>query len=64
MFPEEHIVSLPPTYIDYIVTEYSIVGLLGKTERQRAEALIEGGHPAVQAELRSAPQKRFGALCP
>ncbi len=35
----------------FIVTEYGIVDLFGKTLRQRAEALIELAHPGDRAEL-------------
>ena len=61
MFPEGQIVSLPRTYVDYIVTEYGIASLSGRTERQRAEALIAIAHPDFRAELESAARKRFCA---
>ena len=61
MFPEGQIVSLPRTYIDYIVTEYGIASLSGRTERQRAEALIAIAHPDFRAELEAAARKRFCA---
>ena len=59
MFPEGQIVSLPRTYIDYVVTEYGIVSLAGKSEHKRAEALIEIAHPQFREELRAAARKRF-----
>jgi 4-hydroxybutyrate CoA-transferase len=59
MFPEGQVVSLPRTYIDYVVTEYGIVCLAGKSERKRAEALIEIAHPQFREELRAAARKRF-----
>jgi acyl-CoA hydrolase len=61
MFPEGQIVSLPRTYIDYIVTEYGIAGLSGRTEWQRAEALIGIAHPNFRDELAVAARKRFRA---
>lgn len=60
MFPEGQIVSLPRTYIDYVVTEYGVAPLVGKTERGRAEALVEIAHPQFREELRAAARKRFG----
>jgi 4-hydroxybutyrate CoA-transferase len=59
MFPEGQIVSLPRTYIDYVVTEYGIAALAGKSERKRAEALIEIAHPKFHEELRAAARRRF-----
>jgi 4-hydroxybutyrate CoA-transferase len=60
MFPEGQIVSLPRTYIDYVVTEYGIASLAGKSEQKRAEALIEIVHPKFRDELREAARRRFG----
>ncbi len=60
MFPEGQIVSLPRTYVDYVVTEYGVASLVGKTERGRAEALVEIAHPQFREELRAAARKRFG----
>ena len=60
MFPEGQIVSLPRTYIDYVVTEYGIAGLAGKSEQGRAAALIEIAHPQFRDELREAARQRFG----
>lgn len=36
---------------DYLVTEYGVAHLKGKTDRQRAEALIAIAHPNFRAEL-------------
>lgn len=40
--------------VDYIVTEYGIAHLKGKTNTQRAEALISIAHPDFRDELRAA----------
>lgn len=45
-------VTVPRTYVDYVVTEYGIATLRGKTQRQRAEELIAVAHPDFRAELR------------
>ena len=43
--------------VDYIVTEYGIAHLRGKTLRERAEALIEIAHPNHRSELKRALRK-------
>ncbi len=45
--------------VDYIVTEYGIAKLKGKTLRERAKALIEIAHPDFRAELETAYAERF-----
>lgn len=61
MFPEGQIVSLPRTYVDYVVTEYGIAALAGASEQARAEMLIEIAHPKFREELRAAARQRFGS---
>ncbi len=43
--------------INYVVTEYGVAQLRGKTAKQRAEALIGIAHPNFRAELREAARK-------
>jgi acyl-CoA hydrolase len=43
--------------INYVVTEYGIAQLRGKSAKQRAEALIGIAHPAFRDELRAAARK-------
>lgn len=45
-------VSVPRNYADYVVTEYGIAPLRGRTTRERAENLIAISHPDFRAELR------------
>lgn len=45
--------------VDYIVTEFGVAHLKGKTLRQRAEALIAIAHPDFRAELTVELNKRF-----
>ncbi len=52
-------VTTPRQYMDYVVTEFGIVNLQGKTQRQRAEALIELAHPDFRPELKKAAKKMF-----
>lgn len=44
--------------IHYVVTEYGVARLYGKSVRQRAQALINIAHPDFQAELIAAAQDR------
>ncbi|MDD2621277.1 MAG: acetyl-CoA hydrolase/transferase C-terminal domain-containing protein [Syntrophomonadaceae bacterium] len=45
--------------VDYIVTEYGIAPLKGKSLRERARNLINIAHPSVRDELAKEFQKRF-----
>jgi 4-hydroxybutyrate CoA-transferase len=45
--------------IDYVVTEFGIAALKGKTLRQRAIALIKIAHPDFRAGLIEEFEKRF-----
>lgn len=56
---EGTVVSIPRYFADYVVSEYGIARLLGKTCRQRAEELIAIAHPDFRGELRKAAQKLF-----
>jgi 4-hydroxybutyrate CoA-transferase len=47
------------SHVHYIVTEYGIAYLYGKTLRQRADELIRIAHPEHQAFLEEAAYKRF-----
>jgi acetyl-CoA hydrolase len=38
-------------HVHYIVTEYGVANLYGKTVRQRAQALINIAHPSFKKEL-------------
>jgi 4-hydroxybutyrate CoA-transferase len=59
MLVEGTIVTVPRTISDYVITEYGIAHLKGKTQRQRAEALIEIAHPDFRAGLRKEAQKLY-----
>jgi 4-hydroxybutyrate CoA-transferase len=47
--------------VDYIVTEYGIAPLKGKTLKERAKNLINVAHPDFREELKSEFEKRFNA---
>jgi 4-hydroxybutyrate CoA-transferase len=54
-------VTVPRTYVDYVVTEYGIATLRGKTVRERARELCAVAHPDFRPELEAQAQKLYGA---
>ena len=50
-------VSTSKNDINYVVTEYGVAQLRGKTAKQRCEALISIAHPNFRAELRESAKK-------
>lgn len=46
------VITVPRQFADYVVTEYGIATLFGKTDRERAEELIAVAHPDHRADLR------------
>lgn len=51
-------VTVPRHYAGYVVTEYGIADLYGRTEPERAEALINIAHPKFREELEISARKR------
>jgi acyl-CoA hydrolase len=51
------VVTVPRSMVQYVVTEYGIVQLKGKSTWKRAEALISIAHPQFQDELVKAAQE-------
>jgi 4-hydroxybutyrate CoA-transferase len=51
-------VTVPRHYAGYIVTEYGIADLYGRSEPERAEALIQIAHPKFREELEKGARKR------
>lgn len=45
--------------VDYVVTEYGVAALKGRTLRQRARALIEIAHPDFRDALKEEYERRF-----
>lgn len=62
LHPEGTVVSVPRTYVNYVVTEYGVVNLLGKSQRERAEVLIGIAHPDFQADLRREARRLYWPL--
>jgi 4-hydroxybutyrate CoA-transferase len=58
-FPLGTAVGIAQPLSDYVVTEYGIAKLRGKTLRQRADELIAIAHPDFRAELRKEAQKLY-----
>ena len=50
-------VSTSKNDVNYVVTEYGVAQLRGKTAKQRAEALIAIAHPDFRGELREGARK-------
>ncbi len=59
LLSEGQVVTTSRHDIDYIVTEYGIAKLKGKTVRDRARALINIAHPDFEKELKEAFEKIF-----
>lgn len=57
MFKEGTVITTSKNDVDYVVTEYGVAKLSGRTFKQRAEALINIAHPNHQDELREAAKK-------
>jgi 4-hydroxybutyrate CoA-transferase len=53
------IVTVPRNFADYIVTEFGIASLLGKSQRERAKELIAIAHPDFRDELEKQAKKLF-----
>lgn len=54
-------VSVPRHFANYVITEYGIANLRGKSRRERAQALIAIAHPDFREELKKKAQKNFYA---
>ena len=59
VLPPGTMVTVPRTFVDYVVTEYGIATLRGKTVRQRAEEMIAVAHPDFRGELRAQAAKLY-----
>ena len=60
VLPEGTWVTIPRTYADYIITEYGVARLRGKSMRERAAALISIARPDFREELTNAAKRMFG----
>ena len=56
-------VTTSRTDVDYVITEYGVAQLKGRSLRQRAQNLIQIAHPDFRQELQAAFNSRFSAAC-
>jgi acyl-CoA hydrolase len=59
LMTEGSIMTVPRTLSDIVVTEYGIAHLQGKTQRERADALISIAHPDFRDQLREEAKKLY-----
>ncbi len=52
-------VTIPRNYVDYIVTEYGVARMKGRSVKERTEQLIAIAHPDVREELRRYAREQF-----
>jgi len=52
-------ITLPAAFGDYVITEYGIARLFGKTLKQRAQELIAVAHPNFRADLKKEAEKMY-----
>jgi 4-hydroxybutyrate CoA-transferase len=57
--PPGTVVTVPRTFVDFVVTEHGTANLQGLTQRERALALVELAHPRFREELRRAARRLF-----
>jgi 4-hydroxybutyrate CoA-transferase len=50
---------LPAAFGDYVITEFGIARLFGKTLKQRAQELIAVAHPDFRADLKKEADKMY-----
>ena len=53
-------VTVPRTYVDFVVTEFGAAELRGRTVQERAAALCEIAHPEFRDELRDHAKRLYG----
>ncbi|HTY55866.1 MAG TPA: acetyl-CoA hydrolase/transferase C-terminal domain-containing protein [Candidatus Binataceae bacterium] len=58
--PQGSVVTVPRAYVQYVVTEYGIADIRGKTLRQRARELIAIAHPDFRGELTEQARRIWG----
>jgi 4-hydroxybutyrate CoA-transferase len=58
-FEKGTLITLSRYWADYVVTEYGVAALSGKTHRERAEELIRVAHPKFREELSAAAKEFF-----
>jgi 4-hydroxybutyrate CoA-transferase len=54
------VLTLPRTFVHYVVTEFGIATLKGKSLRERARELVAVAHPDFRAELAAEATRMYG----
>ena len=54
------VVTSPRAFVHYVVTEYGIATLKGKSLRERARELIAIAHPDFRADLTAEARRLYG----
>jgi len=54
------VVTVPRTYVDFLVTEQGIAELRGRTIKERVRALLEVSHPDLRAQLEDDARHLYG----
>jgi 4-hydroxybutyrate CoA-transferase len=57
--PRGSVVTVPRTFVDFVVSEHGIANLQGLTQRERALALIDLAHPHFRERLRHEARRLF-----
>ena len=52
-------VTIPRNYVDYIVTEYGVARMKGRSVKERVEQMILIAHPSVREELATYAREQF-----
>jgi 4-hydroxybutyrate CoA-transferase len=52
--------TLPRTFVHYVVTEYGVAKLIGKSLRERARELVAVAHPDFRGELAAEARRMYG----
>jgi len=58
--PPGVMVTVPRTFVDYVVTEQGVATLSGRTVRQRVEELVSVSHPDFREDLRKQAVATYG----
>lgn len=58
--PEGTVVTVPRTFVDYVVTEHGTATLRGKSVRERVRELVAVAHPDFRASLREQARSLYG----
>lgn len=59
LIKEGAMVTLTQAHVHYVVTEFGIAELYGKSLRERAQALIQIAHPSFRDDLEAVARERF-----